>query len=51
MPPEPFLGMDLNWPKKSYRGGTEIQYSCPYKKITNEELLSGIISDNLLFCL
>ena len=32
----------MDWPKNNYIDGTKITYSCPYKKITNDELLTGI---------
>ena len=41
-PAEPFLGIDVDWPKNSYVSGTKITYTCPYKKMTNEEFLTGI---------
>ena len=40
-PAEPFLGIDVDWPKNSYVSGTKITYTCPYKKMTNEEFLTG----------
>lgn len=41
-PVEPYLGIEVDWPKKSYISGTQITYTCPYKKMTNQRYISGI---------
>ena len=40
-PPEPFLGIDMDWPQKSRLSGTRVTYTCPFKKITDIEWLTG----------
>ena len=42
-PPETFLGIDVDWPKKSRLSGTKVIYTCPYKKITDQDMLAGKI--------
>ena len=42
-PPEPFLGIDMDWPQKSKLSGTRVTYTCPFKKITDIEWLTGTL--------
>ena len=41
-PPEPWLGMDLDWPQKKSLGGSKVTYVCPYKKMTHLEMMIGM---------
>ena len=50
-PPEPFLGIDIDWPQKSRVSGTKVTYTCPYKKITNAEWLTGNFDNQYNFSL
>ena len=47
-PPETFLGIDVDWPQKSRLSGTKITYTCPFKKITDKELLIGTSKENII---
>jgi hypothetical protein len=33
-PPEPYLGIDVVWPAKDRRMGTNLTYSCPFRSGT-----------------
>ena len=43
-PPEPWLGIDVDWPKKSSKRGSVLTYTCPYKKMTHVEFITGKIT-------
>ena len=49
-PPEPYLGMDLIWPKKSIELGSKIAYSCPYRTGTKTHELKRKISQVSCYC-
>lgn len=34
-PPNPFMGMDRDWPHERRELGTVIQYTCPFAKMTS----------------
>ena len=42
-PPEPWLGIDVDWPKKSSTRGSVLTYTCPYKKMTYIEQITGML--------
>lgn len=42
-PPQPFLGMDLLWPKKANILGSQVTYQCGYRTGTQTQKLKGSI--------
>ena len=48
-PPETFLGIDVDWPQRSRLSGTRVTYTCPFKKITDVELLTGTFKQCSIF--
>ena len=40
-PPEGWIGIDVDWPKQNRKMGAKVTYTCPYRKATHTEGLSG----------
>ena len=40
-PPDGWMGIDIDWPKQNREMGARITYTCPYRKATFTEGLSG----------
>ena len=40
-PPEGWAGIDVDWPKQNRKMGAKVTYTCPYRKATYTEGLSG----------
>ena len=41
-PPEGWAGIDVDWPKQNRKMGAKVTYTCPYRKATYTEGLSGM---------
>ncbi len=40
-PPEPFLGMEFDWPEKKTELATVLTYTCPFRTGTSKQNLKG----------
>ena len=40
-PPDPYLGMDVIWPKKNKDLGSRVNYRCPFRRGTETHILKG----------